>query len=86
MAALGPKSSTQHDGTVSIEVNPDGPYGIVTAAGPNGRCAVIKEWSRMPDGKFGALQIHGGIRLGDFIVRVNDIDCTGLTFAQAGWA
>ena len=32
--------------------------------------------------KFGAIQRHGGIRIGDLVVRVNDLDCALLAFNQ----
>ena len=79
-ALVGPSRSTQHDGTVAIEVAPSGTIGMVLESGVGGKCAVIKEWARLPDGKFGIIQTHGGVRLRDVILKVNDKDCTELSF------
>ena len=81
-STTGPKKSTQHDGQVSIEVDPVGPYGMHLEAGPGGVAAAITFWERLPTGKFGAIQRHGGVRIGDLVVRVNDLDCALLAFNQ----
>jgi len=52
------------------------------SAGLNGKCATIKRWEKLPDGKFGPIQVHGGVRLNDVVLRVNDVDLTTLPFAQ----
>jgi len=44
---------------------------------------VIKRWERMPDGKFGPVQTHGGVRLGDAVLRMNDTDLSTLSFGAA---
>ena len=75
----GPKKSTQHDGRVAVEVDPSGPYGIQVEAGPDGQSAVIKAWEKV-GGKFGIVQRHGGVRIGDMVVRVNELDCVMLRF------
>jgi hypothetical protein len=51
-------------------------------AGLNGNCATIKRWEKLPDGKFGPIQVHGGVRLNDVVLRVNDVDLTMLPYAQ----
>lgn len=83
MAALtGPSRSTQHDGHVTIEVPLSGPYGFQLEAGKNGQCAQIVGWERLPGGKFGVVQKHGGVRIHDYLLRVNEFDCVAAPFAQ----
>lgn len=82
-ALLGPNRTTQHDGSVQIEVPSAGPYGMILDAGSDGKGAVIKEWAKLPNGKFGIIQTHGGVRLNDCILKINDTDCTYLSFNQA---
>lgn len=48
----------------------------------SGMCAVIKSWERLPGGKFGPIQKHGGVRVGDWLIRINDFDCTTQRFSQ----
>ena len=81
---VGPNRTTEHDGFVTIEVPPSSQYGIVLAAGLKGECAVIKRWERLADGKFGPIQTHGGVRLNDIVLRMNDTDLTSLPFSQVG--
>lgn len=83
MAALtGPRQSTQHDGVVQIEVDVTGPYGIHLGECPGGCSAQITSWERLPNGKFGIIQRHGGVKIGDLVVRVNDVDCSITPFLQ----
>ena len=83
MAALtGPRQSTQHDGVVQIEVDVTGPYGIHLGECPGGCSAQITSWERLPNGKFGIIQRHGGVKIGDLVVRVNDVDCSILLFCR----
>jgi len=83
MASLtGPSRTTQHDGLVTVEVPVSGPYGMTLGPGHNGRCGLIKQWDRLPNGKFGPIQVHGGVRLGDYVLRVNDLDVTTLSFKE----
>jgi hypothetical protein len=53
---------------------------IFTLGGHQGKCAIVKGWDRLPSGKFGPVQTHGGIRLNDYVLRVNDQDLTTLPF------
>lgn len=83
-ALVGPAKSTAHDGMVTLEVSPSGPYGLVLDPGINGQCAIIKRWERLGNGKFGPVQTHGGMKLNDAILRVNEQDLTTLPFSQVG--
>ncbi|KAJ1455421.1 hypothetical protein M885DRAFT_520361 [Pelagophyceae sp. CCMP2097] len=80
-ASLGPARSTDHDPVVSVRVPSRGPYGLVLEDDGAGRAAVIVAWERLPDGKFGAVQRHGGVRVGDVLVGVSDTPTAEVDFA-----
>ena len=47
-----------------------------------GRCAIILQWEKLPDGKSGPVERHGGVRLGDVLIGVNETPTAELTFGQ----
>ena len=47
--------------TVIIQVPADGPYGINLRPDENGNAAVIHSFDKLPNGKFGPIQKHGGV-------------------------
>ena len=47
--------------TISIEVPPDGPYGIRLGPDVGRHAAVILDWQRLPNGRDGIIQKHGGV-------------------------
>lgn len=53
-------------------MSPDGPYGVRFEPDADGHSAVIKVWERLPNGKFGPLQKHGGLHYGDILFSIND--------------
>ena len=59
---------------VTVDVGATGPYGALLSAGPNGNTAVLVAWERLPNGKFGPIQKDGGVRLGDIMIRLNQVD------------
>ena len=71
--AGGPELDTAVGDTVIVTVPSDGPYGVILQADSEGNAAVVKAWERLPNGKFGLLQKHGGIHYGDVLYGVNDI-------------
>jgi hypothetical protein len=68
--------------TVSVTVPGSGPYGITIESDRFGHAAVLKSWVRLPTGKFGAVQKHGGVSLGDVLVAVNDVSVVNAPFAD----
>lgn len=60
----------------TVSVSPSGPYGVSVEADKFGHAAVINKWVRLSNGKFGQIQKHGGIKLGDVLVAINDINVT----------
>jgi len=68
----GPDVNTAVGDTVIIQVASEGPYGVVFEADRNGSAAVIKSWERLPGGKFGVIQKHGGVHVGDVLFAVNE--------------
>jgi hypothetical protein len=67
---------------VTIQVPPDGPYGVLFESDRDGHAAVIKAWDRLPNGKFGPLQKHGGLHYGDVLFAINDTDVDSLPHAD----
>lgn len=76
----GPNRSTQTEGYVKIEVPLEGPYGVRLESDKDGRGATIKAWERGAGGRLGPIQKHGGIRIGDVLLSINDYDCTEVSF------
>ncbi|GMH78521.1 hypothetical protein TL16_g07833 [Triparma laevis f. inornata] len=66
--------STALGDEVLIDVGQQGPYGALLRAGPSGNAAVLVAWERLPNGKFGPIQRDGGVRLGDILVRLNNVE------------
>lgn len=60
----------------TLSVSATGPYGVSVEPDKFGHAAVVKNWVRLPNGKFGQIQKHGGINLGDVLVAINDINIT----------
>lgn len=81
--STGPPKSTDHDSVVSVRVPSRGPYGVVLEDDGTGRAAVIRGWEKVaPEGRSGAIERHGGVRLGDVLVGVNEIPTVELAFGQ----
>ena len=57
---------------VSVSVSADGPYGVMFEADQDGHAAVVRAFDRLPNGKFGPIQKHGGIHIGDVMYAIND--------------
>jgi hypothetical protein len=72
MEVVGPTTDTAVGDIVVVNVNPDGPYGIDFMPDDDGCAAIVYSWERLPNGKFGPLQKHGGIHVGDVLFAVND--------------
>ncbi len=68
----GPSKDTAAGDVVIISVPSDGPYGVMFEPDRDGNAAVIKAWERLPNGKFGQLQKHGGLHYGDVLFQIND--------------
>jgi hypothetical protein len=68
----GPNVDTMAGDVVSINVPPDGPYGISLDPDADGCAAVIKSFDLLPNGKFGPIQKNGGIHVGDVLFEIND--------------
>ena len=68
----GVSKDTAAGDIVSILVPPDGPYGVVFEADRDGNAAVVKAFDRLPNGRFGPIQKHGGVHIGDVMFAIND--------------
>ncbi len=67
---------------VTIMISNDTGYGCRFEADTNGNSAVIKVWERLPNGKFGPLQKHGGIYVGDIVLSINDTFVDSMSHAD----
>ena len=65
ISSTGVSKDTAAGDSVSIPVNPDGPYGVVLVADQDGHAAVVRAFDRLPNGRFGPIQKHGGVHIGD---------------------
>jgi hypothetical protein len=82
LEGTGLQSDTAAGDIVSIVVNPDPPYGISFEADVEGNAAVIKSFEKLPNGKFGPLQKHGGLHIGDVLFAINDIHLDSISHAD----
>lgn len=71
--SAGLTSDTSAGDAVVITVNVDGPYGVNFEPDEDGKAAVIRTFEKLPNGKFGPLQKHGGLHYGDILVSINGI-------------
>lgn len=78
----GPSKDTAAGDVVVVNVPSDGPYGVMFAADRDGTAAVIKSWERLPNGKFGPLQKHGGLHYGDVLFQINDNHLDVVPFSE----
>jgi hypothetical protein len=78
----GPAADTRAGDVVSIVVSPDGPYGVVFIPDVDGCAAVVETFDRLPTGKFGPIQRHGGIQIGDVLFEINDTSLLNCKFAD----
>ena len=68
---------------VAIAVPPDGPYGINLRPDENGNAAVVHSFDKLPNGKFGPVQKHGGVHYGDILFEINDTPLSSISHAEA---
>ena len=76
----GPTVDTRAGDTVCLPVSPDGPFGVVFIPDADGCAAVIDAFERLPNGKFGLIQRHGGIHVGDVLMEINDTSLMNYKF------
>mmetsp|Transcript_26267 Transcript_26267/g.38937 ORF Transcript_26267/g.38937 Transcript_26267/m.38937 type:complete len:399 (-) Transcript_26267:136-1332(-) len=67
---------------VVVSVSADGPYGVVLEPDFEGCAAVVRSWARLPNGKFGPIQKHGGVHIGDVLFAINDIQLYSMPFSE----
>lgn len=68
---------------ISIKIGNKGPYGMSLGPDNAGNGLIILSWERLPDGKFGQIQKHGGVHIGDALAYVNDINMGGVSHKDA---
>ena len=69
---FGPAKDTMVGEVVVITLSGTDQHGLVMQADRSGCCAVIKAMSRLPNGKFGVVQRHGGVHANDVLFSIND--------------
>lgn len=86
-AALNMESSagldTQAGDTIVLQVPADGPYGVSLGPDETGNAAVVRGFDKLPNGKFGPIQKHGGIHYGDILTEINDTPLASVPHAEA---
>ncbi len=83
MIVTGPDVDTKTGDIVSIEVPNVGPYGITLGPDKSGQGALIVSWSKLPDGRYGTVQRHGGVHIGDAILMVNNSSLAHISHRDA---
>ena len=81
-ALVGPVKDTAVGDIVVINVDSEGPYGVHLEGDEDGCAAVIKGFEKLPNGKFGPLQKHGGVHFGDVLYAINDIQLEVVPFQE----
>lgn len=69
--------------TVIIQVPADGPYGVSLRPDDNGNAAVVHAFDKLPNGRFGHIQKHGGVHYGDILSEINDTPLCNVSHAEA---
>jgi len=69
---LGPSKDTAVGEVVMITLTGSDAHGLKMGPDRDGNSAVIKGMERLPNGKFGSIQRHGGIHIGDVLLAIND--------------
>ena len=81
-ALVGPVKDTAVGDIVVINVDSEGPYGVHLEGDEDGCAAVIKGFEKLPNGKFGPLQKHGGVHYGDVLYAINDMQLEVVPFQE----
>jgi hypothetical protein len=69
--------------TVIIQLPTDGPYGVNLKPDEQGNAAVVVSFDKLPNGKFGPVQKHGGVHYGDVLVEINDTLLSSVSHSEA---
>ena len=75
-------ADTQAGDAVAIVVSPDGPYGVNFIPDSEGCAAVVDTFDRLPNGKFGPVQKHGGVHYGDVLFEINDTSLMNVKYSE----
>jgi len=76
------ESNTSAGDIVVLAVPAATALGILVEADREGHAAVVRSWERLPNGKFGPVQKHGGVHIGDVVMSINDTAVTQLPFSD----
>lgn len=79
----GPSSDTLAGDIVVLSVPLNGPYGVNFVPDQDGCAAIVKSFDKLPNGKFGPIQKHGGIHYGDVLFEINDISLMNTPYKDA---
>jgi hypothetical protein len=78
----GPTCDTASGDIVPITLQSISSDGVNFVPDSDGCAAVIKSFDKLPNGKFGPFQKHGGLHYGDVLFEINDITLSALPFAE----
>jgi hypothetical protein len=73
---------TKAGDTIVLQVPPDGPYGVNLIPDESGNAAVVHGFDKLPNGKFGPIQKHGGIHFGDVLTEINDTPLSSVSHIE----
>ena len=68
--------------SIVIPVPADGPYGINLRPDEYGNAAVVHSFDKLPNGRFGPIQKHGGVHYGDILFEINDTPLSSVSHAE----
>lgn len=75
-------ANTAAGDVVTISLPIEGPYGILLDPDKEGCAAVVRSWERLPNGKFGPIQKHGGVHIGDVLWSINETNLSQSPFSE----
>lgn len=70
------------DDTTSVTITGNGIHGVNFLPDSAGFGALVGSWDRSSGDKFGPVQMHGGVHLGDFLCAVNDIQVEWVPYLE----
>jgi hypothetical protein len=78
----GPESNTAVGDIVCVVVDSGSAHGVNLVADASGFGAIVESWDRASGGKFGVVQKHGGVHLGNYLFAINDNQMSSVPFAE----
>lgn len=80
---MSTSSDTLAGDIIILQIPTDPPYGVAFGPDLNGNGLVVKSFEKLPTGKFGLIQKHGGIHYDDVLFEINDIPLYNVSHQDA---